>query len=66
MRNIDFIKQPWLKFERFILHLCFLAIRKNIKSKPYPKNIKKILLIRRNLLGYSINVLTVIESLKNN
>lgn len=66
MRNIDFIKQPWLKFERFILHLCFLAIRKNIKSKPYPKNIKKILLIRRNRLGDSINVLPVIESLKKN
>jgi len=66
MRNIDFIKQPWLKFERFILHLYFLAIRKNIKSKPYPKNIKKILLIRRNRLGDSINVLPVIESLKKN
>jgi hypothetical protein len=41
MQNIDFIKQPWLKLERFILHLCYLAIRKYKKSNPYPKNIKK-------------------------
>ena len=64
MRNIDFIKQPWLKLERFILHLCYLAIRKKIKSKPYPKDIKKILLIRRNRLGDSINILPIIEALK--
>ena len=66
MQNIDFIKQPWLKFERFILHLCYLAIRKHKKSNPYPKNIKKILLIRRNRLGDSINVLPIIEILKKN
>jgi len=66
MQNIDFIKQPWLKFERFILHLCYLAIRKHKKSNPYPKNIKKILLIRRNRLGDSINVLPIIEVLKKN
>jgi ADP-heptose:LPS heptosyltransferase len=66
MRNIDFIKQPWLKVERFILHLCYLAIRKYIKSNPYPKRIKKILLIRRNRLGDSINVLPIIEVLKKN
>ena len=66
MRNIDFIKQPWLKLERFILHLCYLAIRKKIKSKPYPKEIKKILIIRRNRLGDSINVLPIIEALKKN
>ncbi len=64
MRNIDFIKQPWLKFERFILHLCYLAIRQNVKSKAYPKHIKKLLLIRRNRLGDSINVLPIIEALK--
>ena len=66
MRNIDLIKQPWLKLERFVLHLCYLAIRKKIKSKPYPKDIKKILLIRRNRLGDSINVLPIIEALKKN
>jgi ADP-heptose:LPS heptosyltransferase len=66
MQNIDFIKQPWLKLERFILHLCYLAIRKYKKSNPYPKNIKKILLIRRNRLGDSINVLPIIEALKKN
>lgn len=66
MRNIDFIKQPWLKLERFILHLCYLAIRKKIKSRPYPKDIKKILLIRRNRLGDSINILPIIEALKKN
>jgi ADP-heptose:LPS heptosyltransferase len=64
MRNIDFIKQPWLKIERFILHLCYLAIRNNIKSKPYPKVIKKILIIRRNRLGDSINVLPLIDGIK--
>jgi heptosyltransferase-3 len=64
MRNIDFIKQPWLKFERFILHVCYLAIRQNVKSKAYPKHIKKILLIRRNRLGDSINILPIIEALK--
>ena len=64
MRNIDLIKQPWLKLERFVLHLCYLAIRKKIKSKPYPKDIKKILLIRRNRLGDSINILPIIEALK--
>jgi ADP-heptose:LPS heptosyltransferase len=64
MRNIDFIKQPWLKFERFILHVCYLAIRQNVKSKAYPKHIKKILLIRRNRLGDSINILPIIEVLK--
>ena len=66
MQNIDFIKQPWLKLERLILHLCYLAIRKNIKSNPYPKDIKKILLIRRNRLGDSINVLPIVEALKKN
>lgn len=66
MRNIDFIKQPWLKCERFFLNLCYLAFRKKIKSAPYPKQIKKILLIRRNRLGDSINVLPIIESLKKN
>ena len=66
MQNIDFIKQPWLKLERLILHLCYLAIRKNVKSNPYPKHIKKILLIRRNRLGDSINILPIIESLKKN
>jgi ADP-heptose:LPS heptosyltransferase len=66
MRNIDFIKQPWLKFERFILHLCYLATRRYIKSRAYPKYIKKILLIRRNRLGDSINVLPIIEALKKN
>ena len=66
MQNIDFIKQPWLQLERFILHLCYLAIRKHKKSNPYPKNIKKILLIRRNRLGDSINVLPIIEVLKKN
>jgi len=43
-----------------------LAIRKHKKSNPYPKNIKKILLIRRNRLGDSINVLPIIEVLKKN
>ena len=66
MRNIDFIKQPWLKLERFILHLCYLAIRKNIKSKAYPKHVAKILIIRRNRLGDSINVLPIIEAIKKN
>jgi len=66
MKNIDFIKQPWLRLERLILHLCYLAIRKNVKSNPYPKHIKKILLIRRNRLGDSINVLPIIEVLKKN
>jgi len=66
MKNIDFIKQPWLKLERLILHLCYLAIRKNVKSNPYPKRINKILLIRRNRLGDSINVLPIIEALKKN
>jgi len=66
MGNIDFIKQPWLKLERFILHLCYLAIRQNITFKAYPKHIKKILLIRRNRLGDSINVLPIIEALKKN
>jgi ADP-heptose:LPS heptosyltransferase len=66
MRNIDFIKQPWLKLERFILHLCYLAIRKNVKSKAYPKHVAKILIIRRNRLGDSINVLPIIEAIKKN
>jgi len=66
MQNIDFIKQPWLKLERLILHLCYLAIHKNVKSNPYPKYIKKILLIRRNRLGDSINVLPIVEALKKN
>jgi len=66
MRNIDFIKQPWLKFERFLLNLCYLAFRKKNKPADYPKQIKKILLIRRNRLGDSINVLPIIESLKKN
>jgi heptosyltransferase-3 len=66
MRNIDFIKQPWLKFERFILYLCYIAIRKNVKPKAYPKYIKNILLIRRNRLGDSINVLPIIEALRKN
>ena len=66
MRNIDFIKQPWLKLERFILHLCYLAIRKSVKSKAYPKHVAKILIIRRNRLGDSINVLPIIEAIKKN
>jgi len=66
MRNIDFIKQPWLKIERFILHLCYLAIRKSVKSKAYPKHVAKILIIRRNRLGDSINVLPIIEAIKKN
>jgi len=66
MQNIDFIKQPWLKLERFILHLCYLALRKYIKPNPYPKQIKTILLIRRNRLGDSINILPIIEALKKN
>ena len=63
-KPIDIIKQPWLDFFRLISFFIFKLLKNRVRSRDYPKDIKKILLIRRNRLGDAINVLPVIEGIK--
>ncbi|MBI2608839.1 MAG: glycosyltransferase family 9 protein [Deltaproteobacteria bacterium] len=53
----------YLAFSRILYFLTsFIFQKKNIK---YPKNIKKILIIRRNHMGDALNVLPLIEGIKS-
>jgi len=54
------------KLRHFLLKLIYLAFKSQKKTNPYPKKIKKILLIRRNRLGDAINLLPIIYTIKKN
>jgi len=54
------------KLRHFLLNLIYLAFKSQKKTSHYPKNIKKILLIRRNRLGDAINLLPIIHAIKKN
>ena len=54
------------KLRHFLLKLIYLTFKSQKKTNPYPKKIKKILLIRRNRLGDAINLLPIIYSIKKN
>jgi ADP-heptose:LPS heptosyltransferase len=43
-----------------------LTFKAQKKTNPYPKHVKKILLIRRNRLGDAINLLPIINAIKKN
>lgn len=63
-KPIDVIKQPWLDFERAISFVLFQLLKNLIRPRTYPADVKKVLLIRRNRLGDAVNVLPVIEAIK--
>jgi len=52
------------KLRHFFLRWLYLALKPQKKTNPYPKHIKKILLIRRNRLGDAINLLPIIHTIK--
>ena len=54
------------KLRHFFLRLLYIALKTLKKTNPYPKHIKKILLIRRNRLGDAINLLPIIHAIKKN
>lgn len=63
-KPVDIIKQPWLDFERLISLGIYKLMKSRKKSRPCPGDLKKILLIRRNRLGDAVNVLPIIEGIK--
>ncbi|MBF0370864.1 MAG: glycosyltransferase family 9 protein [Magnetococcales bacterium] len=63
-KPIDWIKQPVLDLERFLLRGVYLLIRRFRGQKPLPDPTRRILLIRRNRLGDAVCVLPLIEVLK--
>ena len=54
------------KLRHYLLSLIYLIFKTQKKTNPYPKQIKKILLIRRNRLGDAINLLPIIHTIKKN
>lgn len=52
------------KFRHYLLELMYLTFKSHKKTNPYPKHVKKILLIRRNKLGDAINILPIINAVK--
>ena len=54
------------RLRHFLLALIYLALKSQKKTNPYPKYVKKILLIRRNRLGDAINLLPIIHAIKKN
>ena len=54
------------KLRHFFLELIYLIFKSQKKTNPYPKKIRKILLIRRNRLGDAINLLPIIYTIKKN
>ncbi len=65
-KPIDVIKQPWLDFWRVLSHLIYQNLNKKTSIRKYPDKVNKILLIRRNRLGDAVNVLPLIESIRQN
>lgn len=60
----DIVKQPWLDFYRFISFLLYSLIKGRIRKRDYPAVVENILLVRRNRLGDAVNVLPIIEGIK--
>jgi ADP-heptose:LPS heptosyltransferase len=54
------------RLRHFLLALIYLALKSQKKTNPYPKYVKKILLIRRNRLGDAINLIPIIQEIKKN
>ena len=69
-KYLTFLKNLWndslQKLRHFLLRLLYLALKSQKKANPYPKNVKRILLIRRNRLGDAINLLPIIHAIKKN
>lgn len=63
-KPVDIIKQPILDITRLISFLLYRLLKETINGRNYPCDIKKILLIRRNRLGDAVNILPVIEGIK--
>lgn len=54
------------KLRHYFLRILLLTLKPYKKTNPYPKKIRKILLIRRNRLGDAINILPIIDAIKKN
>ena len=63
-KPIDIIKQPWLDFERLISLGIYKLMKRRKKTRSCSGNFKKILLVRRNRLGDAVNILPIIEGIK--
>jgi ADP-heptose:LPS heptosyltransferase len=70
IKHLILLKNLWndslQKIRHFFLKLIYLIFKSQKKTNPYPKKIRKILLIRRNRLGDAINLLPIIYSIKKN
>ena len=69
-KYLTFLKNCWndslQKIRHFLLRILYLTFKSQKKTNPYPKQVKKILLIRRNRLGDAINLLPIIHAIKKN
>jgi len=69
-KYLTFLKNLWndslQKLRHFLLRLLYLALKSQKKANPYPKNVKRILLIRRNRLGDAINLFPIMHAIKKN
>lgn len=63
-KPIDIVKQPWLDCERAVCRVIYRLLKSSVNPRPYPDSVKKLLLIRRNRLGDAVNVLPVIDGIK--
>jgi ADP-heptose:LPS heptosyltransferase len=70
IKHLILLKNLWndslQKLRHFFLKLIYLTFKSQKKINPYPKKIRKILLIRRNRLGDAINLLPIIYTIKKN
>lgn len=70
IKHLNLLKNLWndsiQKLRHFLFKLIYLALKSQKKISPYPKDVKKILLIRRNRLGDAINSLPIIHGIKKN
>ena len=69
-KYLTYLKNFWndslQKIRHFLLKILYLTFKSQKKTNPYPKQVKKILLIRRNRLGDAINLLPIINAIKKN
>lgn len=63
-KPLDWLKQPFLDFERSLLRGLYYLIRHFSKKRLKPEKSKRILLIRRNRLGDAVCTLPLIDAIK--
>lgn len=63
-KPIDVLKQPYLDIERMISRSAYYLLKRLKSHRQRPEPVRRLLIIRRNKIGDAINVLPIIDILK--